>query len=684
MFYLPGQTRRREKARRHAAPLKWARKFLALSIAVSIVSVALVNKAGASDFCLRDPTFGHDGKVFTNFSVTNGKGSTDNATAVAVQPDGKIVVLGSNNDGFALARYNADGSLDTTFSGDGKVTHSFTPGTNYVEHAVAVAVQTDGKIVAAGTVIRAGYDFALLRYNSDGSLDDGTANDSTPGNSFGRGGEVITNFQNESYELARAMVIQPNGKIIVSGTVNLDLAGPSPAYQVALARYNSNGSLDRSFGSGGKVITEISSTYHSAATAVAVQNDGKIIAGGYTYISENLDNSFLVLRYNTDGTLDSGTANDSTPADSFGDGGKVTTLFHTYRDAAPDMLLLPNGKIVIAGSVRAAGESYDFGLVRYNNNGSLDRSFGNGGKVVTDFSGNRDIAQSIARQSNGKLVVAGRTNVARAGYYSSLDFALARYNSNGSLDATFGGDGKVITDAHYRYDDAASAVAIQPDGKIVAAGTSRFNSDRLYDFALVRYLADGDIPEPKLSGLTLSRHRASCSETLYGKVTLCSPASAGGLTVRLSDTLDAASVPSHVVVPEGETSAIFEIATAPVSAKQTGSIVASLGTITRSAPLVIQPVGISSLSVNPNIVKGPRQVTGTVLLSCQAPAGGVTVRVESNNPAVAYPLVSSFTIPAGALSREFRINTTDVSSPRTANITATANGTRKGALLTVH
>ena len=673
MLHQPGQS-----AGSFAPALRRrARKALAAMVAASLVFVALLPRARASDDCLNDPTFGRDGKVFTNFFFDQGLGSSDAAKAVAVQPDGKIVVAGYSSDAFALARYNANGSLDQSFGSGGKVRHDFTA--QYVEYATAVAIQPDGKIVVAGTLIQTGYDFGLLRYNSNGSPDDGSVNDSTPGDSFGHAGQVITNFQSASYDFGMAMVLQPDGKIIVAGGVNLDLSNNSLGYQFALARYNSNGVLDQSFGTGGKVVKRIKDSCSSYANAVALQTDGKIVAGGNTLCPDNNDD-FALARYNTNGSPDDGLAHDSTPADSFGTEGKVTTDFYFGHDEASGIVIQPDGKIVLAGTVQILDGSsdLDFGMARYNTDGSVDESFG-GGWVVTDFLGDDDIAHGLAVQSNGKLVVAG--SASRSPW--RLDFALARYTSEGFLDNTFGDDGLVITNILF-YDEA-SAVAIQPDGKIVAAGRTLSNyAAHSYEIALVRYLADGTIPEPKLSSLTLTSNKISgCDGSLIGTLMLCSPAPLGGLTVQLSDNLASASVPQSVIVPEGATYVSFDIATTTTSTIQSGSIVARLGATVRSAPLVIQPAGVLYVSINPRSVTGPRQAVGTVVLSCPAPAGGVNVQVSSDKPAIASPTVSSFTIAAGAQSKTFRISTTDVSSIRRATIKATANGVSKSAVLIV-
>src|SRR5262249_55313112 len=205
-----------------------------------------------------------DGKVITDFGS-----SYDNGFAVALQADGKIVAAGVSYQGvplfggtgfdFALARYNSDGSLDTTFDGDGKVTTPFGPN----DGALAVATKTDGKIVSAGSSYQSGTsnDFAVVRYKSDGSLDTG----------FGAGGMVTTDFSGPSWDYGEKVAIQADGKIVVAGLTENAVV----FQQLTLARYESDGSLDSSFGVGGKIV--ISAL--GGASALAIQADGKILVG---------------------------------------------------------------------------------------------------------------------------------------------------------------------------------------------------------------------------------------------------------------------------------------------------------------------------------------------------------------------------------------------------------------------
>ncbi|MFZ5538249.1 MAG: WD40 repeat domain-containing protein [Pseudomonadota bacterium] len=397
-----------------------------------------------------DSTFGSGGKVVT--AIGSGSNANDLGEAVALAPDGKIVVAGSSYTGatwdFSLVRYNADGTLDTTFGSGGKVTTAIGAGE---DRANALVLAPDGKIVVAGYSYNGTkYDFALVRYNTDGTLDP----------TFGSGGKVVTAI-GTSHDYALALALAPDGKIVVAG-----YSDNGADADFALARYNANGSLDTGFGSGGKVTTPILSGV-DIAFALALAPNGKIVAAGES-ANGTTRNSALAL-YNADGTLDT----------SFGTGGRVVTPFGSGYDAAFAIALAPDGRIVVAGFSDNGVTGRDFALTRYNANGSLDTSFGSGGKVVTAIGAGNDYARALALAPDGKIVVAGQSANG-----TTDDFALARYNADGSLDTTFGTGGKVVT-AIGAGNDFAYALALAPDGKIVVAGSSHNGAN--YDFALARY-----------------------------------------------------------------------------------------------------------------------------------------------------------------------------------------------------
>jgi uncharacterized delta-60 repeat protein len=472
-----------------------------------------------------DPTFGSGGKVLTDFPGSN----DDLGFAVAAtQPDGKVVMVGGTQSAalgggdFALARYNADGSPDTGFGAGGEVTTDFG---NSSDQARAVAVQADGKIVVGGvtSLSGGGGDFALARYNSDGTLDV----------SFGTGGKMTTNFgfvatpfgTVPTYDTATGLAIQGDGKIVLVGQSDyFDPFSNTDANNLEMARYNSDGTPDVSFGSGGQVVTDLGATNLIAAEAVGLQADGKIVvtqgpilarfnAGGSldagfgvggavtTVLASralalqgdggivlagtpsNFGVGFTLARYTSAGTLDTG----------FGVGGTLTTSFGGDSAAANAVAVQPDGKIVAAGFTGSYFTSHSsFALARYNPNGSPDTTFATGGKTTTDFGNAGQEAWGVALQADGKIV-AGGTTFPSFGAPSGTgdDFALARYNPDGSLDAGFGAGGKATTDFTGPRNDGAQQLAVQADGKILVVGDSY--SGTQVGGLLVRYNADGTL-----------------------------------------------------------------------------------------------------------------------------------------------------------------------------------------------
>ena len=252
-------------------------RLSAISFAALLVFNGAMAGAQAADGDL-DASFGKGGKVTTHFSLD------DRVNAVAVQPDGKIVaagaVSGAQSSDIALARYNRDGSLDSTFGDNGKTT---TDSSNLYDEAFDVIIQPDGKIVAAGTH---NVGLSVVRYNSDGSLD----------NSFGSGGRVTTDFFT-GFDEARGVIIDDIGRIIAAGFTHL-----STKTSFAAARYKRDGSLDLTFGDGGRVTTDIPSEatpeeFEAEAYAVAIQADGKIVAAGRRHSSVTTGNDFALVRY---------------------------------------------------------------------------------------------------------------------------------------------------------------------------------------------------------------------------------------------------------------------------------------------------------------------------------------------------------------------------------------------------
>jgi len=491
------------RGRRGGVRGRSGRLVLAAVVASALVLGAV--PAGALDSDL-DPSFGGDGIVTTGFPG----GIDETAHAIAIQSDGKIVVAGrassATGGDFGLARYNADGSLDTNadadpgthFGGDGIVTTPVAPA-NGSDDATDVAIQSDGKIVVAGEADMGGatgFDFAVLRYNADGTLDDGGG-----GSDFGGDGVVTTPIGPSTGEdVALGVAIQSGGKIVVAGYADM---GGTTDFDFALARYNADGSLDdagggSSFDTDGIVTTNFTDDGgDDEANAVAIQGDGKIVAAGYQHPSAG-NNDVALARYHVDGSLD--TNADADPGTHLDSDGKVVTSFDPGGDVAQDVAIQSDGKIVAVGD----GDD-EFGIVRYiGSDGALDAGFdgdpgntgGGNGMVATEFaSGDSNAnAQAIAIQGDGKLVVAGVADV-DTGAGLNQDFALARYNaSNGTLDDGFAGDGTVTTAVAGTTSDRALDLRLQSDGKIVAVGEATLAGSN--DFALARYGLDLLPPGP--------------------------------------------------------------------------------------------------------------------------------------------------------------------------------------------
>ncbi len=364
------------------------------------------------------------------------------ASAVTMQPDGKILLGGyyenaSKQNDLLVVRLNKDGSLDKTFSGNGAAKADFA---GFDANATAVVVQSDLKIVAIGSS-SGGFGVAA-RFNADGSTD----------NSFGTGGKISIQFDGEF----DAAALQPDGKIVVAGTY---YGGDFDPTQFAVFRFNSNGSLDNSFGNYGMVFTNVGEDGLAYAHSMLIQPDGKIVVGGQ---SQQNGQNFGIVRYNSNGSLDV----------SFGNNGIVITPVGSGISNAVGygVTIQPDGKILQAGFYLTSLHKYAFVVLRYNTNGSLDNSFAGNGKAPVIFSGDAE-ASSVALQSNGEIIVAGSAADASLKY----NVALARLKTGGAIDNSFGSSGEVTTD--FGGDDHGNACVIQSDGKVVVAGTRTLNNE---------------------------------------------------------------------------------------------------------------------------------------------------------------------------------------------------------------
>jgi uncharacterized delta-60 repeat protein len=375
----------------------------------------------------------------------------------------------------------APGDFDPTFSSDGRLWTRFKPGPAAI---AGLAILPNGKIVAAGyTGNEAVDDIALARYLPDGRLD----------RRFGGDGKVRTRVGSLSDE-AHAVAVQPGGKIVVAGYVQT-----GPDYDVVLIRYRRNGRLDRTFGTNGTVRTSVGS--YAIAHALVIQPNGKILAAGT--VGDAPDLRIALFRYLPDGRRDR----------RFGPNrnGRASTSVGIDFAQGSAVALQRNGKIVVAGSARTGADKDEFALVRFRRDGTLDPGFGVGGKVTTSVgTGGFARAHAVAIDADGKIVAAGEA------LDPSREFALVRYNRNGSPDMGFGASG-VLTTPVGDGDSEANAVAVQPNGRIVAAGFGRIGGAPV--FALARYKENGSLDALFGSGGTALR-RAGAGHSIGNAMAL--------------------------------------------------------------------------------------------------------------------------------------------------------------------
>jgi len=376
-----------------------------------------------------DSNFGINGK--TLFTYNEGGVECFDAT---IQSNGKIICVGDGSRifngserGIAVFSFLKTGIIDSSFGINGG---TFIDVGYNGQRAHAVTVQDDDKILITGYgvngTINLNYDIVTIRLNSNGSID----------SSFGTNGIAIADYGNG--DIARDIVLQPDGKLLVQGS--------SSGFFITL-RYMQNGILDDNFGTDGKVIT----MFDGLATgfSITLQEDGKIIAAGTD------DEKILLARYLSNGT----------PDISFGNNGEVRSNLTKNYDRANDILVLPDGKIIIAGSKSNIITDTAL-LARYNSDGSLDISFGNKGMIIPKMQYN-SIITKIALQQDGKLITGGYSHV---GGSAEQDFLLLRFNPDGSFDSSFANNGQQVTSLSII--DAAYGLALTKDNKIVLAGSS--------------------------------------------------------------------------------------------------------------------------------------------------------------------------------------------------------------------
>lgn len=620
----------------------WACSFskaAAIGVAALMLCAVLPTGAGASKRETPQQAAGDLDPTFDSVGIVTGFfGASTFGNSVVQQSDGKLVAAGltiqiSADDeafgGTEVNRYNPDGSPDVAYGNLGTVT--FGPAFGF--GVSTMAIQPDDRVVLLGSDTTDS-KFELLRLNTDGSVD----------TTFG-GGQVLTTFSQRA--VGFALAIQPDGKIIAGGG-----AGGS----VAVARYNPDGSVDSTFGTNGQVTFQNTS---AVALSLAVQSDGKIAIGGisgagvffaFNFLGVIHNAQFLVARLNTDGSLDTHFGTNGVNLLSIGAGAMVSQI-----------ALQSNGDIVAGGISEQSSGVLDFAMVRYTPDGTTDTSFGSGGQVLTNFDGQSDAIFGLSVQSDGKIVAAGASLVpfsspsdqvspASRVHPSNLSFvfmfgigngkiALARYNTDGSLDSTFGSDGIVTT--VYNQGAAAFSSLIQSDGKIVVAGTGVMGT--VPTLIIARY--DSGLAVPVFS---ITVNQASQTVTAGASATYSvGVQTPSGLTppsgqVALSATVSPSSsgitttfTPSSVSGAGTSTLAVTTAAnTTPATYTITVSGVSSGVTESATATLIVTGAGFSigfspaSVSTQPG-----SKVPVTVLIDRVGGfAGKVTVQAPSSLP----------------------------------------------------
>jgi len=455
--------------------MKHLKQFFIIQILMVFVSINAFSQAGSLD-----PTFATNGKfVYDN-------GFNDLFHCTAIQEDQKIIAAGVSYDAAYTAtakvfRFMPDGSIDTDFATDGVFSYSLNNEANIND----VVIKDNGKIILVGsTTDYSNYKILILQLNDDGTLD----------NTFGTNGVVVQKISPASgpYEdFGYAVTLQSDGKILVAGRSD-DLSYNGVPVVV---RFNENGTLDTSFGTDGVAgitVTGIDNVFD----CIALQEDGKIVVSGHYELGLQYF-GMLVARFDSNGTLDDSFADDGVFIDSFGD----------VDDEGYGVVINSEGKIIVTGFTATAEFVYSMLLMQLDSDGNLDMNFGTDGLVYSNF-GNYNAGSAITIQDDDKILIAGSSGELPP--TGDSEMTVWRYNTDGTLDDTFGDEGISFIQFDSEYDEALGMV-LQDDQKIVIAGKARSSDNQNMDFALARLLNDEELlqadfeasPNPACAGETV-------------------------------------------------------------------------------------------------------------------------------------------------------------------------------------
>ncbi|MCF6130116.1 T9SS type A sorting domain-containing protein [Flavobacterium sp. AS60] len=404
-----------------------------------------------------DATFGNSGKLVNDLSL-----AVDALISMKLQPDGKIIAAGSANDMLSLVRYEPDGTLDNAFGTDGKVITPIRCGFSWTGLGIELALQTDGKIVVLSKHFVSNTDQMIVtRYNSNGTLD----------TSFGTNG--ITNIS--SIVLDNSLFID---SIRILASNKIMVTASNQQNKIYVLRFNSNGSLDTTFATNGLVTLPVPDGFSSfTARGFYIYPDSSMLVGAFMYTASNSNANYVLTRFLSDGTLDT----------NFGTNGFSITNINSGSSEPRTINVQADEKIVFSGSCYL-----NFVMIRYNTDGTLDTTFNTTGIVKTNF-GATSICSDALIESDGKIILVGNIGD---------DFGCVRYNSNGTIDSAFGTNGAFRVDFGASYDYGRKIIE-QPDGKYLTGGlTSYMCSDRA--FALARFsLPNLDVADSERATVTL-------------------------------------------------------------------------------------------------------------------------------------------------------------------------------------
>ncbi len=444
------------------------KKLLLFSVIITFLTISNAQNAGELN-----PNFGTNGIV--QFAPTN---SFDEPNALLLQPDGKILTIGrarKNNTKYNVyvSRHLADGSLDNTFGTNGiKI---MLPFSDYDNNVFDAKLLDDGKILICGYLFGGADDWMpfLMKLNSDGSYD----------TDFGNGG--YQSYQYEAVAVTETMNIQEDGKIITAGYIS------NPSDKAIVMRYNTDGQPDNSFGTNGYVIFNAPNSFSTNAVTSAIQADGKIIVAGFAVDNTNSSNKGFVTRLNTDGSTDT----------EFGENGFFIADMGDGHDFTVDLKIHSNGKIFVGGHSWIRNLpilQYDFCMLRLNNDGTLDQTYGDNGIASIRNNEGGNYSRDFIISENGSVY-------AVSDYIDDLtnirNITIFSFDQNGLANSNFGNNGVVSLDIDECQDEGRN-IKFLNNGTLLVCGRT-FPNYTHSNIILANYFADieNDITEKHINKL---------------------------------------------------------------------------------------------------------------------------------------------------------------------------------------